>query len=160
MKLPTDCQHLTDRSPTDHRQSTDSRSTVGQQISCRKLSFQKNLNKSVGQLSVRCWSTVGQLSADRSPTVGRQSADRLPTVGRQITNSRPTVGEGSCSSQLPKSEVCSVFLSVLNNIILCVYSGNTETGYTPFLIHPINLDKSIPFIIRTREKRRNKVKRK
>ena len=132
MKLPTDCQHLTDRSPTVNRQSTDSRSTVGQQISCRKLSFQKNLNKSVGQLSVRCWSTVG----------------------RQITNSRPTVGEGSCSSQLPKSEVCSVFLSVLNNIILCVYSGNTETGYTPFLIHPINLDKSIPFIIRTREKSR------
>ena len=144
MKLPTDCQHLTDRSPTVNRQSTDSRSTVGQQISCRKLSFQKNQN----------WPTVGQLSADRSPTVGRQSADRLPTVGRQITNSRPTVGEGSCSSQLPKSEVCSVFLSVLNNIILCVYSGNTETGYTPFLIHPINLDKSIPFIIRTREKSR------
>ena len=156
MKLPTDCQHLTDRSPTVNRQSVD----CGQQMSCRKLSFQKNLNKSVGQLSVRCWSTVGQLSADRSPTVGRQSADRLPTVGRQITNSRPTVGEGSCSSQLPKSEVCSVFLSVLNNIILCVYSGNTETGYTPFLIHPINLDKSIPFIIRTREKGENKVKRK
>ena len=69
MKLPTDCQHLTDRSPTVNRQSVD----CGQQMSCRKLSFQKNLNKSVGQLSVRCWSTVGQLSADRLPTVGQLS---------------------------------------------------------------------------------------
>ena len=76
--LPKDCQHLTDRSPTVNRQSVD----CGQQMSCRKLSFQKNLNKSVGQLSVRCWSTVGQLSANSRPTDRRQSADRLPTVGR------------------------------------------------------------------------------
>ena len=51
-----------------------------------------------------------------------------------------------------KSEVCSLLLSVPNNIILSIYSGNTETGYTPFLFHPINLDKSIPFIIRARKK--------
>ena len=90
MKLLTSYRQIANTLPTDHRQSTDSRLTVGQQMSCRKLSFQKNLNKSVSQLSVRCWSTVGQLSADR-----------LPTVSRQITNSRQTVGKGSCSSQLP-----------------------------------------------------------
>ena len=97
MKLPTFYQQIANTLPTDHRQSTNSWSTVGQQMSCRKLSFQKNLNKSVGQLSVRCWSTVGQLSADRSPTVGWQSADRLPTVGRQITNSRPTDNQQSAN---------------------------------------------------------------
>ena len=106
MKLPTFYQQIANTLPTDHRQSTNSWSTVGQQMSCRKLSFQKNLNKSVGQLSVRCWSTVGQLSANSRPTDRRQSADRLPTVGRQITNSRPTVGEGSCSSQLPANPGC------------------------------------------------------
>ena len=101
MKLPTFYQEIANTLLTDHRQSTNSRSTVGQQMSRRKLSFQKKLNKSVCQLLVRCWSTVGQQSADRSPMVGQQSADRLPTVGQQITNGRPTVGEGSCSSQLP-----------------------------------------------------------
>ena len=47
------------------------------QISCRKLSFQQNLNKSAGQLSVGCW-----------PTDYTQSADRLLTVSRHITSSR------------------------------------------------------------------------
>ena len=100
MKSPTFYRQIANTLPTYHQQSTVSQSTVGQQMSCRKLSFQKNLNKSVGQLSVRCWSTVGQLSANSRPTDHQQSADRLPTVSRQITNSRPTVGEGSCSSQL------------------------------------------------------------
>ena len=54
-----------------------------------------------------------------------------------------------------KSEVCGLFLSVLNNIILYVYSGNTETGYTSFIIlSHYSLYKSISFIIRTRENRR------
>ena len=72
MKLPTFYQEIANTLPTDHRQSTNSRSTVGQQMSRRKLSFQKKLNKSVGQLLVRCWSTVGQQSAD--------IADGRPTV--------------------------------------------------------------------------------
>ena len=38
--------------------------------------FQKNLNKSVGQLSARCCSTVGQQIADSRPTDYQQSADR------------------------------------------------------------------------------------
>ena len=100
MKLPTFYRQIANTLPTDHRQSTDSRLTVGQQISCRKLSFQKNLNKSVGQLLVRCWSTVGQLSANSRPTDRRQSADRLPTVGRQITNSRPTDNQQSADCRL------------------------------------------------------------
>ena len=37
--------------------------------------FQKNLNKSVSQLSVRCWSTVGQQIADSRLTDYQQSAD-------------------------------------------------------------------------------------
>ena len=104
MKSPTFYRQIANTLPTYHQQSTVSQSTVGQQMACRKLSFQKNLNKSVGQLSVRCWSTVGQLSANSRPTDHQQSADRLPTVVRQITNSRPTVSEGSCSSQLPDKQ--------------------------------------------------------
>ena len=104
MKLPTFYQQIANTLLTDHWQSTNSRSTVGQQMSYRKLSFQKNLNKSVGQLSVRCWSTVGQLLANSRLTDRRESAHRLSTVSRQITNSQPTVGEGSCYSQLPSSQ--------------------------------------------------------
>ena len=104
MKSPTFYRQIANTLPTYHQQSTVSQSTVGQQMSCRKLSFQKNLNKSVGQLSVRCWSTVGQLLANSRLTDRRESADRLPTVSRQITNSQPTVGERSCYSQLPSSQ--------------------------------------------------------
>ena len=83
MKLPTFYQQIANTLPTDHWHSINSRSTVGQQISYRKLSFQKNLNKSVGQLSVRCWSTVGQQSADRSPRVGRQTTNSQLTCNKQ-----------------------------------------------------------------------------
>ena len=96
-------------------------------------------------------------SASREISVGSVK-DLVTVCRRRLRRHLPAIANMRREGQL--SEVCSVFLSVLNNIILCVYSGNTETGYTPFLIHRINLDKSIPFIIRTREKGENKVKRK
>ena len=111
MKSPTFYRQIANTLPTYHQQSTVSQSTVGQQMSCRKLSFQKNLNKSVGQLSVRCWSTVGQLSANRSPT-----------VSRQITNSRPTVGEGSCSSQLPDKQS---LIKIVNALVFSRLYGSS-----------------------------------
>ena len=95
MKLLTSYRQIANTLLTDHQQSTDSQSTVGQQMSCRKLSFQKNLNKSVGQLSVRCWSTVGQLLANSQPTVSQQITNSQPTDNKQ------SAGKGSCSSQLP-----------------------------------------------------------
>ena len=113
--------------PTDHQQSTDSRSTVGQQMSCRKLSFQENLNKSVSQLLVRCWSTVDQLSANSWLTDCRQSAERLPTVSQQITNSQPTVGEGSCSSQLPTCVPHEIVFDELSQYRLMI--GQFLLGY-------------------------------
>ena len=77
--LLTDCQHLIDRSPTVNWQSVDCWPTDVLQ----EVIFSENLNKFVGQLSVRCWSTVGQLSANSRPTVGREIADSRPTDNQQ-----------------------------------------------------------------------------
>ena len=73
---PTVYRQLTDRLPTDARQSAD-----------RSLPLWKNL------------------SADRRLTVGRLSADCQPTIGQLSANSWPTVGGGELFFTFTKSFV-------------------------------------------------------
>ena len=70
-QLPTDCQMITAKWPTVHRQLTDRRSTV-------------QFGKTVCRLLVVCRPTVARLSADCWSSVGRLSADCWSTDSRQI----------------------------------------------------------------------------